>query len=177
MIVNTKYEKNKNLIAISLINELFKKHEKPVFLCVGSDKVLGDSVGALTGEILKTKHKINAYIYGDLDYNINANNIEKTILHIKKIHPYSPIVLIDGILGDMDEVGQIKFYPNGAFASGEFHKGVFVGDYSILAVVDVKGIDSLSFLKSVKLKTVLTQAEFIADSIAQAYIYSQNLLN
>jgi len=76
MIVNTKYEKNKNLIAISLINELFKKHEKPVFLCVGSDKVLGDSVGALTGEILKTKHKIK-YIDWESSTGIKVDMIKK----------------------------------------------------------------------------------------------------
>lgn len=175
MIVNTKYEKNKNLVAISLVNELLKNNKKPVFLCVGSDKVLGDSVGALTGELLKNKHKINGYIYGDLEYNITATNLNKTIDHIRKMHPNSPIILIDGILGDLDEVGQVKFYPKGAYASGEYHKGVFVGDYSILAVVETKGIDSLTFLRSVKLKTIIKQAEFIADSIVRAFRYAQNL--
>lgn len=176
MIVNPKYEKNKNLIAISLINELLLNNKKPVFLCVGTDKVIGDSLGALTGELLQKKYKINGYVYGDLDYNINANNLEETIKHIKDIHPNSPIVLIDGILGDIDEVGQIKFYPQGAYAKGQFHKGVYVGDFSILAVVNAKGIDSLNSLKSVTLKTVISQAEFIAKSIAQAYKFSLNLI-
>lgn len=176
MIANINYENNKNMMAISLANTLLKENKKPVFLCVGTDKIIGDSVGAITGELLKTKYKLNGYIYGDLSNSINANNLENNIEKVKALHPNSPIVLIDSILGELDEVGQIKYYPNGAYAKGEFHKGVFVGDYSILAVVNTKGIDGLSFIKSVKLKTVIEQAEFIAESIYRAYKFSQNLI-
>lgn len=176
MIVNPKYDKNQNLVAISLVNEILPSKNKPVFLCVGTDKVVCDSLGAITGELLRNKYKINAYIYGDLDFNINAKNLEKTINHIKNIHPNSPIILIDGVLGDLDEIGLIKYYSQGAYAMGEFHKGVYVGDYSILAVVGAKGIDGLTVLKSTKLKNILLQAEFIASSINKAYKYSQNLI-
>jgi len=176
MIVDVKYENNKNAMALSLANILLTAEEKPVFLCVGTDKVVGDSVGAITGELLKARYKINAYIYGDLEYNINANNLKDVVKNIKINHPQSPIILIDGILGDVDEVGHVKFYPYGAYASGQFKEGVFVGDFSILAVVNTKGIDSLNFLQSVRLKTVVKQAEFIADSISRAYKYTQKLL-
>ena len=176
MIVNTKYDKNKNLVAISLVNELLLRKEKPVFLCVGTEKVIGDSVGALVGEILKKKYKINGYIYGDFDDNVTAKNLNNTILKIKNAHPYSPIVLVDGILGESHEVGQVKFYPQGAIPSGQFNDGVLVGDYSILAVVDTKGIDGLTLLSSVKLGTIITMAEFIAESISRAYKFSQNLI-
>lgn len=176
MIINPQYDKNQNIVAISLINELLLFKGKPVFLCVGTDRVVCDSIGAITGELLKNKFKVNAYIYGDLDFNIDANNLDNTINHIKKMHPNSPIVLIDGILGDLDEVGMIKYYPQGAYAMGEFHKGIYVGDFSILAVVGSKGVDGLNLLKSVKLKNILKQAEFIAESVSKAYKYSQNLI-
>lgn len=176
MIVDAKYEKNKNLLAISLVNKLLNCREKPVFLCVGTDKIVGDSIGAIVGELLKSKYKIDAHIYGNLDKNITASNIEMTVNKIKNIHPYSPIILVDGILGELEEVGQIKFYPHGAIPSGQFNRGVFVGDYSILAVVDTKGVDTLNFLKSVKLKTVYEMALFIAESIVRAYKFSQNLV-
>ncbi len=176
MIVETKYEKNKNLLAVELVTQLINKRSKPVFLCVGTDKVVGDSLGALVGEILKYKYQINGYIYGTLDHNITANNLAETIKEIKAIHPDSPIVLIDGILGQLDEVGQVKYYPSGAYPSGEYGAGYYVGDYSILAVVNCKGMDSLTFVKSVRLKTIITMAEFIADSINRAYKFSQNLI-
>lgn len=176
MIVETKYEKNKNLLAVGLAGELLSKQNKPVFLCVGTDKVVGDSLGALVGEMLKNKYQINGYIYGTLDRNVTAVNLAETIKEIKQSHPYSPIVLIDGVLGPLDEVGQVKYYPSGAYPSGEYGTGYYVGDYSILAVVNCKGMDSLTFVKSVRLKTIITMAEFIADSINRAYRFSQNLI-
>ena len=131
MIVETKYDKNKNVIAMSLVNELLIRHEKPVFLCVGTEKVVGDSVGVLVGEMLTKKYGINGYIYGNFDENITAKNINEIIKKIKINHPNSPIVVVDGILGDLTEVGQVKFYPQGVSPAGEFNKGVFIGNYSI----------------------------------------------
>lgn len=176
MVVESGIEKNKNLVAISLTNELLLAREKPVFLCVGSDKVVGDCLGVLVGELLKTKYKINGFIYGDLDNSVNAKNLKETIKKIKNNHPKSPIVLIDAILGEVDEVGQIKFYKSGAIPGGEFNSGTMVGDYSILAVVNAKGMDSLNFIKSVRLKTVVGMAEFVAESIFRAYKFAQNLV-
>ena len=176
MIVDTKYDKNKNLVAISLVNELLLRKEKPVFLCVGTEKVISDSVGAMVGEILKKKYKINGYVYGDFDQNVTAKNLTEIISEIKLQHPYSPIVLIDGILGESYELGQVKFYPHGAIPGGGFNEGVLVGDYSILAVVDTKGICGLNLLNSVRLGTIVKIAEFIADSISRAFKFSQNLI-
>ena len=66
-------------MAMNIVNELLCSENKPVFLCVGSDKVLGDCVGAYTGELLSKKYHINAFVYGNLDNSVNANNLEKTI--------------------------------------------------------------------------------------------------
>ena len=56
-----------------------------IFLCIGTNKVVGDSFGPIIGEILKNniKHpKIN--IIGNLKYNVNANNIIKITQKINK---------------------------------------------------------------------------------------------
>ena len=176
MIVATDYDKNKNIMAISLVNTLLEYKEKPVFLCVGSDKVIGDSVGAIVGELLSKKYKINGYVYGNLDHCITAYNLKSTIYDIKKDHPYSPIVVIDGVLGETHEIGSVKYYPYPSVPGGAYNSGTMVGDYSILGVVDIKGIDSLSLIKSVKLNKVLKMAEFIAESISRAFAFSQNLI-
>ena len=176
MIVATDYDKNKNIMAISLVNALLEYHEKPVFLCVGSDKVIGDSVGVLVGELLSKKYQINGYVYGNLDNCVTARNLDNTIYEIKKTHPYSPIVVVDGVLGETHEIGSVKYYPYPSIPGGVYNKGTLVGDYSILGVVDVKGIDSLSLIKSVKLTNVIKMAEFIAESIVRAYKFSQNLI-
>lgn len=176
MIVDTKYKNNKNVVAISLVNYLLNTKQKPVFLCIGTDKVIADAVGVIAGELLKNKYHIDAYVYGYLDNVIDGNNLVETIEKVKKLHPDSPIIVIDGILGELDEIGQVKFYPHGSIVSGEFNKGIYVGDYSILAVVNAKGVDSLTLLKSVKLSNVIRLANFIADSVFQAYKISFGLI-
>ena len=176
MIVATDYDKNKNIMAISLVNTLLEYNDKPVFLCVGSDKVIGDSVGVLVGELLNKKYQISGYVYGDLDNCVTAHNLNETIRNIKKDHPYSPIVVVDSVLGETHEIGSVKCYPYPSIPGGAYNKGTMVGDYSILGVVDVKGIDSLSLIKSVKLKNVIKIANFIAESIFRAYNFSQNLI-
>jgi len=175
MIVSCEYEKNKNVMAISLANVLLKHREKPVFLCVGTSKVVADAVGAIVGELLINKYNINAHVYGSLDSNVSATNLENTISHIKSAHPHSPIVLIDAILGDLHELGQVKFYERGAYAKGAFQKGVYVGDYSILGVVDVKGISALNLIKNEKLNGVVKISKFIAESVNRAFVFCNNL--
>lgn len=176
MTANICSEKNKRSLALNLSGFLLTYPQKPVFLCVGSDKVIGDLIGVIVGELLTSKFHIPAYVYGTASHNITAKNLNTTIKYIKANHPTSPIVVVDGILGEMDEVGQVKYYPYGSIPAGEYNKGTLTGNYSILGVVNTKGVDALTFLKSVKLKTVVTLANFIADSINLAYTYSLNLL-
>ena len=176
MVVETRYEKNKNIMALSLASVLLESQEQPVFLCVGTDKIVGDSVGVIIGELLANKYKINAIVLGTFDDNIDAKNIESVVEDVKAKYPRAPIILIDGILGECEDVGQVKFYKSGAYAAGQYGKGIFVGDYSILAVVGARGLDSLSFIRSVKLKCVVELAEFIADSVNRALKYCQKLL-
>lgn len=169
MIVNSDVEKNKQRLALELGSFMLKSKEKPVFLCVGSDKVVGDLVGVLVGELLTHKYHINGYVYGNLDYAITNKNLQIVTDYIKQNYPQNPVIVVDGICGEMHEVGYVKYYEYGCIAGGEFNNGIKLGDYSILGVVDVKGIDGLNFLKSVKLKTITKLAEFIADSVSLAY--------
>lgn len=159
----------KQTLALELCTFMLKQKQKPVFLCIGSDKVVGDMVGVLVGEMLKNKYRINAHIYGTLSYAVTNKNLQEIVKKVKKEHNGSPIVIVDGILGKTEEIGQIKHYAFGSVPAGAFNKGKLIGDYSILGVVDSSGIDKMLFLKSVKLKTVVDMAQFIAESVNLAY--------
>lgn len=169
-------EKVKRELALNLSSFLMSKRVKPVFLCVGSDKVVGDLVGVLVGEMLLKKHHINAFVYGSLDYAVTSKNLPEVIRYVKQNHLNSPVIVVDGILGKFDEIGMIKYYPFGSVPGGQFNKGALVGDYSILGVVETSGINSLNFLRSVKLKTVVDVATFIADAIAMAFRFGVGLI-
>lgn len=145
--------------------------EKPVFLCVGSDKFICDSLAPIVGEFLTKKYNINAYVYGGLDYNINASNLNLAINYIETEHPRSQIILIDATLGD--NVGKV-IVSNGSFAGlGKILPIRKYGDFSILGVVGNKGRNFE--LNSTRLNLVVKLSKFIAKGIALATYVEKSL--
>lgn len=149
------------LFAFELLKSL-KLKDFPVFLCVGSDKFVCDSLAPMVGELLKKKYNVPAYVYGGLDYNINAQNLSMAVNYVETMHPYSTIVLIDATLDN--DVGKIRL-TNGSFAGlGRELPIKKIGQISILGVVGKK---SKNFdLNSTRLKVVTDLAEFIAKGCA-----------
>jgi len=146
-----------------------KGKEKPIFLCVGSDKFVCDSLAPIVAETLKNEFDIGAYVYGGLEYNINASNLTEAINYIETIHYNSPIVLIDATLDE--NVGMIKF-EEGCFAGlGRCLPIRRVGTISILGVVGRKGKNFN--LNSTRLKYVLQMAR----AISTACFLATNKLN
>lgn len=146
--------------AYSLLTKLRGK-EMPVFLCVGSDKFVCDCLAPIVAEMLTKKYNIPAYVYGGLDYNINATNLTQAKNYIETMHSKNPIVLIDATLGE--NVGKVILSSGGYAGMGKILPLKKVGDLSILGVVG----KTYNFdLNSTKLGTILNEAKFIARSVA-----------
>ena len=147
--------------------QIFSKistEERPVFLCVGTDKLVVDSLAPIVGELLTKKYNIYAYVYGGLDYNINAENLSSALNYIEVEHPTSQIILIDATLGE--NVGKVLI-TEGCFAGlGRVLPIRKIGNFSILGVVERKGKSFL--LNTTRLKVVVDLAKFIAKGIAMA---------
>ena len=141
-----------------------RKDISPVFLCVGSDKFVCDSMAPMVGEMLTKKYNINAYVYGSLDYNINGNNLVTAVNYIESNHPYSQIILVDATLGG--DVGSVQL-TSGTFAGmGKILPIKKIGTFSILGVVGEK---TKPFnLNTTSLNVVYTISKFIAKGIAMA---------
>lgn len=90
--------------ALVQCNPTFKK---PVFVCIGSDLVLGDSLGPLIGTLLRKKN-LSSYVYGTLNFPITAKEVEYARVYLKQMHPESIIMAIDAAIGPNDDVGLIK---------------------------------------------------------------------
>ena len=149
------------LFAKSLLQKLRGK-EMPVFLCVGSDKFVSDSLAPIVAEMLTKKYDIPAYVYGGLDYNINATNLTYAFNYISTVHDHNPIVLIDATLSE--NVGKIILSSGGFAGLGKLLPLKKVGDISILGVV---GKNYITFdLNSTRLSLVLNQAKFISQAVA-----------
>ena len=68
------FNKNSSYNVKQSIIECNPKNFKPVFVCIGSDLVLGDSLGPLVGTFLRNKN-LSSYIYGTLNFPITAKEI------------------------------------------------------------------------------------------------------
>lgn len=140
-----------------------KKHGEPVFLCVGTDRVVCDSLAPIVAEILRDKYRVNCYIYGGLKNIINAQNLTEALRYVETFHADKFIVLIDATVGQ--NVGEIVV-TNGAYAGmGKSLPLKKVGDMAILGVV---GRTQRFDLYSTRLGVVVELAKHIAMGIAMA---------
>ena len=60
-----------------------------IFLCIGTDRSTGDSLGPLVGENLKSLKLNNVHIYGDLENPVHSKNLHSTLNQIETSHTSS----------------------------------------------------------------------------------------
>ncbi len=160
-----KGSENSKKIGLDIATFLLGCKEKPIFICIGSDKVVGDSLGVIVGELLRQKPQFKNRVYGDMSNPINRSNLKTVLKDIRSKHPFSPIIVIDAVLGNIEEVGCIKAFSGGVIAGGQFGNGEMVGDYSIVGVVCPKGVSALAFLGCVRMNLVVELSKKIVDGI------------
>lgn len=137
-----------------------------IFLCIGSDRATGDSLGPIVGQKLY-KHKFpNLYIYGTLEYPVHAKNLEETLRQIRLQFHNPFIIAIDASLGKASHIGYFTL-AEGALKPGA---GVgkelpHVGNLHITGIVNLSGMLENSLLQTTRLHTVMLLAEQIASGI------------
>ena len=153
----------------SAINKFNKNKFAPIVICVGSDLVLGDSLGPLVGTLLKKKG-VASYVYGTLNYPITAKEIEYAQKYLKQMHPNSFSIAIDAAVGNQEDVGDIRVVNKGLKPGMGVNKNLGeVGDASIIGVVAGKSKQNYELFNLTRLNLVYKMAEKIADGI-ECYI-------
>ena len=138
-----------------------------VWVCVGTDRSTGDSLGPFVGTMLTEAGVPN--VYGTIDHPVHALNLAETLERIKEAHPDACIVGIDACLGEAKSVGSMKLR-DGALKPGASLDKVLppVGDYSIVGVVNVGGFMEHLVLQNTRLSLVIQMAESITDFILRS---------
>ena len=140
--------------------------KKPVILCIGTTKVIGDSLGPKVGDRLVKEYNINAYVYGRTESPVNGINYLTYVAHIKKHHKNSLIIAVDACLGVSMDVGRIKLVMSGLQAGAALNKNLDrIGDIGILGVVGESRKDNLEALLQVPEKSVDSLSEKVAYKI------------
>lgn len=136
-----------------------------VFLCIGTTKIIGDSVGPKVGDKLKDLN-VNAYVYGNTARQVTALNVDDYAKMIKQRHKDDTVVVIDSALGKIGDVGTIKVTRNGIKPGGAFDKDKQrIGDIGILAVVgDAEG-DRMKELKTREESFIVDLADKVVDFV------------
>lgn len=113
-----------------------------IFLCVGTNKIIGDSFGPLVGEnLLKLKiQKINnIHVLGNKKELVTYVNIEEKLNIIKTKYLNPCIIAIDSALGKTENIGKLVVL-NKSMKLGEGigRKEKNIGNISIKAIVNEK---------------------------------------
>ena len=143
------------------------QNKKLVILCIGSEKVVGDSLGPAIGTKLIEGLERDVIVYGALQSNVNAKNLLLVKDMIKTLHPDRTLLCIDAALGVTSEVGAIQLYAHGLYPGSATNKNLpCVGDVSLVGVVNQKMCAfELSMLYTAKFNLVNEMAQTICDSI------------
>lgn len=143
-----------------------KKWSELVFLCIGSDKITGDSLGPYIGYQLNQYSIHNIFVYGTLSEPVHALNLVKTTTKIQKKHPDALIIAIDASLGQKKHLGYVTI-GNGALYPGAGVQKELppVGDIYITGIVNISGMMEQFTLQTTSLSTVITLADTITQGI------------
>lgn len=155
-------------LVYEIVGHLCECTYKPVIMCLGTDKVIADSLGPIVGNLLTTKYNINTYVYGKLKRTVNAININTYYDHIKSTHSKHKILVVDASLGKESKIGSINVSRGGVvpYNSALLKK---IGDINITTVVLKNNFCNKQLMTSTKLSFIYQKAEIIARAIYNAY--------
>lgn len=160
-----------------LIGDVRKKtgKQKVIYLCIGSDRSTGDSLGPLVGHQLCRLQ--NAYgdfagtmIIGTLKEPVHAINLRKTMEVIRRYYRDALIVAVDASVGCERNVGGITL------GIGSIRPGMGVrkrldevGDIYITGIVYGGRHPEPEILQSTRLSLVMEMAECISSGIVETF--------
>lgn len=161
----------------SALLELNPQKLRPIFICIGSDLVMGDSLGPLVGTLLKERN-IRSFVYGTLNFPITAKEVEYARTYLKQMHPNSISIAIDAAVGDSEDVGLIRLINKGLKPGLGVDKNLgTIGDLSIIGVVAGKTVKNYNLFNLTRLNLVYKMAEVIATGIEKYIHYLTNTPN
>lgn len=108
-------------------------------------------------------------IYGHLDKNICANNVNETIEHIYSKYNNPFIIAIDSAISKKENIGKIVVENNGMYLGTALNKKIdYVGDLSIKGIVSQNvNVPQYNFklLQNTHLSLVMKMADVVSSGI------------
>lgn len=144
-----------------------------VILCVGTDKLVGDSIGPIVGQKLTRllNKKKNVKIYGNTKKNLNLKNAKQVVEEVSDVYPEPFIITIDATLGPKETIETIRI-SKGKIKIGEAlgHSIEYFSNINIKAIVGEyqKNIkENFNTLNEVERKSIQRLANQITYQVCQ----------
>ncbi|HIR06295.1 MAG TPA: spore protease YyaC [Candidatus Copromonas faecavium] len=160
-------EKFAGRLLLLMMEELKEKRKTEiVFLCIGTDRSTGDSLGPLIGYKLKERGVKNARVMGTLDHPVHAMNLEACMERLAEKFPNALVVAVDASVGNVEHVGFVTL-GRGSLKPGLGVKKELdaVGDIFITGIVGSSRSGDPLMLQSIRLSIVMRLADCISRSI------------
>lgn len=137
-----------------------------VFLCIGSDRATGDSLGPILGYKLQNCNLEGIFVYGTLEAPVHAQNLEKTLYKIHRKHPGCLTIAVDASLGEEKHIGYVTL-SNHSIQPGMGVQKLLpcTGDISITGIVNCSCDCSAALLQTTRLQIVMKIADFLLKGI------------
>ena len=150
------------------MKELEKGFSHLIFLCVGTDLILGDSIGPIIGTKLKKLENEYIKIFGTLSKTLNFNNARNEInnIYLNYQNPY--IITIDAALSNFNEVGDIVLDKGFIKIGKALEKSIcFYSNTNIKCVVgnNVCMKENLNQLKNIEEQEIYSMANIVYNGI------------
>ena len=141
-----------------------------VFLCIGTDRSTGDSLGPLTGSRLVEFNTFPFPVIGTLENPLHALNLEQQIDNIISTTPEAYTVAVDACLGKGSSIGQVLFQDGSMQPGQAVGKDLpSVGNASIKGIVNIAGFMEHAVLQSTRLYLPFEMSRTIARALQLAY--------
>ena len=151
------------------LNSVHHPWEDLVFLCIGSDRITGDSLGPVCGQQLSHMTGPGCFVYGTLTEPVHALNLPETLTLILSRHPVSLLIAIDASLGAQHHLGFITAGTGPLLPGAGVRKTLpAVGDLFITGIVNQAGMFDRFLLQTTRLSTVIS----LASTITRGMLYT-----
>ena len=151
------------------ILDLTEEYSNIIILCIGTGKIVGDSIGPLIGKNIKFLEDKYIKIYGDLDNTINFRNAKEIITEIYEQFEKPYIITIDAALGSKDNIGQIILNKGYIKIGKALEKNIcFYSNINIKCIVGKSTnlkISNINELNKVSINTINTMASIVTCGI------------
>ena len=151
------------------MQDLSEEYSNIVILGIGTDLILGDSIGPFVGTKLKTIENDYIQVYGELSNTINFKNGKDIINNIYKNYKKPYVITIDATLSNSKNIGEIVLNKGYIKIGKAFDKSIcFYSNININCIVGNKyntKEKNILELNKIDIKAISYMSDIISDGI------------